>query len=189
MTNVTMTIELPGSVHLRNVGGVAVALDVGRMSSAMIAKGFEVGVKTVLTNTWNGGGKALSDAERLAALEKKLAAIYAGDWNVVERAGGVYVAMEEQYKDERKAAVGASAKQVDKDMRALVEKVFPKSERFTFGLFLDAVATMKAKADGGDFPKVRAGIEAALVARAEAAAAKRAKLRAGLNVEGIDLGL
>jgi hypothetical protein len=181
------SINLPAATFLRNVGGVAVKLDWTKVPEAILPAILEVGAKTVLTNAFNGGGKTATDTEKLAAMEKKIAAWYRGEFNVVTRGDSMMTAMREQYVDERRAATNATRADVEKAIKATVKAVFGADESATFGKFLDAVATLKAKETKGDYGTIREEIEAGLETRTILAQAERAKLAAGLDTSSIDL--
>lgn len=187
MTQVTIT--LPASILVRNVGTESIRLDTGKLSAEVVAKIFEGGAKIILTNVYNGGGKERSEVERVAQLQKKLDAWYRGEYVTVERGESQYTAMREQYAQERLEAAGMSRAEVDKAIRATVTRVFGEKESATFPKFLLAVATEKAKANGKpeEAPAIAEAIEAALAKRTAEAAQKRAELASGLKE--VDLGL
>lgn len=182
-------INLPAKIFLRNVGGKAINLDCAKLPDGVLAGIFEVGAKTMLTNVFNGQGKAATDAARLDALEKKMAAWYRGELNVVSRGESQYTAMREQYIDERRAATKATRSEVEKAIKETVKAVFGADESATFSKFLDAVATLKAKQAGTEMADEREAIETALVERTEKAAAERAKVADKIDLSAIDLGL
>ncbi len=184
---ISVTITLPESIFLRNVGGVKQVLDVTKLPESVIGPIFETGAKTVLTNAFNGGGSAATDAEKLAAMQKKIAAWERGEFNVVTRGESGMSMLREQYIDERREATGATRGAVEKAIKSAVQDTFGKDEPATFGRFLDAVAAAKCKADASlVLADYRDAIEIALSERAEAAAAKRAK--AGAKLDVTDLG-
>lgn len=182
------TIQMPNATHLRNVAGKAIKLDWNKVPESILPAILEVGAKTVLTNAFNGGGKDASEAEKLAAMEKKMEAWYRGEFNVTSRGESGLTPLKEQYIDERRAATGSTRSEVEKSIKALVAQVFGKDESATFGKFLDAVATLKAK-EGGEVADHREAIESALADRAAKAQAKRDAMAAKLDVSAIDLGL
>jgi BMFP domain-containing protein YqiC len=183
----TTSINLPAATFLRNVAGKAIKLDWSLVPAAILPMILEVGAKTVLTNAFNGGGKDASDADKLAAMEKKMAAWYRGEFNVVTRGDSLITAMREQYIDERRAATQSSRKDVEASIKQTVASVFGKDEAATFGKFLDAVATLKAKATRGDFATIRAEIEEGLEERTLAAAAKRDAEAKSIDMSQVDL--
>lgn len=185
---VTVTIELPERIFIRNIGGKAFNLETAKLSPAIIAGGFEVGAKTMFTNVFNGGGKDATEAERLAAITKKRDAWERGELNVVERGENQFTAMREAWTDEFRAATGASLKQADKFLADKVKDALGKDAKATFGNYLDITAAELVKA--GQFENAadaRDALEAHYGELAEEAAAKRAKVSAKLEAPEIDL--
>lgn len=199
----TFKLEMGSAMKLRTVkdgkgNARDIMLDWAKLPESIVPMILEVGARTMLTNVFNGGGKEMSETERAAQLEKKLDGWYRGEFRQVERGESQYTAMRDQYAQERLEAAGMSRAEVDKAIRATVTRVFGEKESATFPKFLAAVATEKRKAmvDGGqpeaDVPSVIAiaeTIETGLAKRTAEAAAKRAKLAAGLSTAGVDLGL
>jgi septal ring factor EnvC (AmiA/AmiB activator) len=186
----TITISVSDQLFVRNVGGEKVNLDTTTLSAAVAASIFEVGAKTVLTNAWNGGGKDATDAERKAALERKMAAWYRGEFAVATRGDSQMTAMREQYVDERKAAAGMTTAQVERSIKDTVKQVFGADTAATFDNFLNAVATLLSKRDGETraVADIREEVESGLAKRTEEAAAKRAKVASKLDLSAVDLG-
>lgn len=183
-----ISINMPAATHLRNVGGKSVKLDWSKVPAGILPAILEVGAKTVLTNAFNGGGKGATEAEKLAAMEKKMAAWYRGEFNVVSRGESGMGALKEQYIDERRADTGASRADVERAIKATVASVFGRDESATFGKFLDAVAALKCRADDNlNAADVREELEAALAERAEKAAQARVWVRDKIDTSSIDL--
>jgi hypothetical protein len=136
----TRSLSFPNRVFLRNVGGKPISLDVSALPDAIVERVFEVGAKTILTNVYNGGGKDASDAEKLAALQKKMDAWARGEFAVVERGESQFTAMREAWLDEFRAATGASIKQADEYLSAKVKDALGKDAKATFSHFLDVTA-------------------------------------------------
>lgn len=194
--NTVRNITLANSIFVRNdAKGNKINLDVTKLPDSIIGAIFEGGVKIVLTNVYNNGGKDKPVTEREASLLKKIDAWYRGEYVSIERGESQYTAMREQYYDERKEAAGQTRSEVDKAIKATVQDVFGKDEAATFAKFLLAVATQKLAAMGKDAPEgataisIAEEIEAALAKRTAEAAAKRAEVAAKLQTKGIDLGL
>lgn len=190
MTNVS--IQLPTTpVLIRTVGGEPIRLDFAKLPVNIVGELVVAGAKIILTNTFNGGGKDATEQDKRAQLEKKMAAWYKGEFNVVARGESAMTALRNQYIDERRAATNATQAEVEKQIKATVASVFGKDESATFSRFLDAVATLKAKAKGEQraVADIRAEIEDGLAKRADEAEQARAKARAELTVDVADLGL
>lgn len=187
MATFEATLTLPTNLHIRNVAGNAITLDLSKVPVNVLEQIVTRGSTTILGNVWNGGGSAATETERLANLQKKMDAWYRGEYASVERSESGFTAMREQYIDERRAAAGLTRAQVEKAIKDTVAQVFGKDEAATFSKFLDAVATVKAKANGTDAPTERAAIESALAERTAKAAAERAAASKDLDLTDIGL--
>lgn len=182
------SIELPNRIFLRNVDGKAIYWDTENVPEAVMAKIAEVGAKTVLTNAYNGGGAKASDAERLAALQKKMDSWARGEFNVVERGESAYTGMKEAAIDHYRAQTNASQKQAEDAFRALVVEAFGKDAKATFGNVLDAMAQLRVK--DGEFDNAadaREAIEAFYAKLADDAAKAREKSSKKLVAPKLDL--
>ena len=138
-------------------------------------------------------GKAMDDSCWQAARDKRMVSWKQGDWAAKGGARGesAMTALKEQYIDERKAAIGATRKAVEDSIKATIKSVFGDKEPATFDNFLNAVAVLKHRAsdgESGDVISIREAIETDLAARAEAAAAERAKIAKSIDVSALDLG-
>jgi len=186
---IELTLTMPTATELRRDGeGKAVLLEWDKIGANVAAAILVAGAKTVLTNAYNGGGKAATEAEKLAALLKKRDAWYAGEFNVIGRGESAMTALREQYIDERREATSQSRKQVETAIKALVAAKYGKDEPATFARFLDAVALhAEPKSDVARL-EMRERIENDLAERAAKAAAKRADAAKDVNVDGIDFG-
>lgn len=188
MTNITRSITLASRLFVRNVDGKPVNLDVDKLSDPIIAKVFEVGAKTILTNVYNGGGKDATEAEKTAALLKKLDAWYRGEFAIVERGESAFTAMREAWLDEFRAATGATIKQADEFLRGKVTEALGKDAKATFSAFLDVTANEYVKA--GQFENAgdaRDALEAHYCKLAADAAKKRDEAKAKLVMPTLDL--
>ena len=184
-----VTIELPATLTVKRFDdGADCKVEWAKIPATLLPDILKAGALVMLTNTYNTGGKAATAAEKRASLEKKLEAWYRGELHVSTRGNSQLTLMREQYVDERKAATGASTAAIERLMSDLCQKVFGKASA-SFDVFLNAVATTKAKAAGLPVHEIRESIEAPLWERTQEAIAERAKNAAALEVDVADLGL
>ena len=183
-----ITVTLPDSLHLRNVDGERIVLDVTKLSADVIAAQWEAGTKVVATNTFNSGGKDRSDAERRAQLEKKLDAWYAGTFNVVERSSNLETVMLACLVDAQAEANSTTQAKVQTAFRAVVQDVLGDKTKLTWTNFTTAKAKQMRKA--GD-KRSEADIVAAFESTYEPLAQARieAEAKAARDTAGIDLSV
>lgn len=182
------TITLPDRIFLRTVGGKAINCDTRKLNESVMAKIAEVGIKTILTNVYNGGGKDASESEKLAALQKKLDAWERGEFAVIERGENQFTAMREAWVDELRAATKMTAKQCDEYLREKVKAKFGDDHKATFSAFLDATASEYVEA--GQFDNAadaREALEAHYAKLADDAAKEREAASAKVVVPTLDL--
>lgn len=180
------SIDLPERIFLRTVDGKAVYAEPGSFES-VLSKVTEVGIKTILTNVFNGEGKDASETERLAKLNKKLDSWARGEFAVIERGEVFYTAWKEVFIANCIAA-GMTTKQADEAIRATVTERLGKDTKATFANYIEAHSL--ALVESGDFPdrdSARTALESYYTAEAEKAAKARAKVSAKVTVPSIDL--
>lgn len=126
-----------------------VHVDLSAVPAGTLADILLAGARVILTNAYNSGGKDVAEADRRANVARRIAA-----WNRGEYALTNTGPRESIYGDMREAfiakqvALGKTVKQAEESIRATVTAAFGKDDKATFAKFLEAVATMKAKADG-----------------------------------------
>jgi hypothetical protein len=141
-----ITITLPSKTMLRTIGEGAnkkpIYLDWSKVPEAVIPAMLEGGMKTVLNNAYNSGGKDRSEAERVAQMEKRINAFYRGEYVAVERGENAYTGMWNAYVDEvrAKATEGGTALTVSDAKRASAAKKLDVSS-------LNLASFAKAKKD------------------------------------------
>lgn len=179
------TIELADRIFLRNHNGEALYVTAEQMAP-VLSKLVEVGAKTVLTNVWNGGGKDATDAERLAALMKKLDSWSKGEFNVVERGESQYSAFREVYIADCIAA-GFTTKQAEDALKAKVLERLGKDTKATFANFIEASAIEYA--EGGDMNRdeARSALEAYYAKESDRRAKEREAAKAKIELPKLDL--
>lgn len=167
----------------------------------------EAGIKVILLNTYNGKGKDATDDDRQAALDKKLAAWYRGEFNVVERGDSFKSLMREAFYAAEAERLGKSLSSVEKLYNKLIDDTLPKDgdklpAKSVDNLFR-AVAMQVAKSRnevnkaaaekaGQEFVPVnpddiQRALEDKYSKAAESLAAERAEAKAGIDVTGIDI--
>jgi hypothetical protein len=183
-------IELPESIFIRtvNVDGKATAFNVRPDEfESVLARIFETGLKVLLTNVYNGGGKTATDSERVAALQKKVDAWKRGEFNVVDRGESFFTAWREVYMADCLAA-GLKTSEAEANIKAKVGEFLPKDTKATFNAYLDALAIEAVKAgEAGDVESMRAALEGYYSTEAAKREEARAKSKAKVVAPKIDL--
>lgn len=166
--------------------------DIVTRNPHMIRYGLLAGFQGKLANVSKGGlkvalGRPATDADLAAARDRIVTQAWMqGTWNL-SGAGpreSLMGELREFYVAERIVADGTTAKAVDSKIKATVKAVFGEDEKASFGRFMDAVATMKVKADPKlDFVTTRDEIEAGLVERYRADKAAKAEAEAESPIE------
>jgi hypothetical protein len=184
------SIELPESIFIRtvNVDGKATAFNVRPDEfESVLARIFETGLKVLLTNVYNGGGKTATDSERVAALQKKVDAWKRGEFNVVDRGESFFTAWREVYMADCLAA-GLKTSEAEANIKAKVAEFLPKDTKATFNAYLDALAIEAVKAgEAGDVESMRAALEGYYSTEAAKREEARAKSKAKVVAPKIDL--
>jgi hypothetical protein len=180
-----VSISLPSRTLLRNVDGKPVYIDWSKVPASVLPAILEGGAKIVLTNAFNSGGKDKTDGERLAQLEKRLAAFYRGEYVIAERGESAYTGMWNAYVDETRAETGCSVADCDKAKRAAITRVFGEKEKATTALFFKALATDIAKENDTDVSAELEAVESYYAGLAAKAAEQTAKAAAKIDVSGL----
>jgi hypothetical protein len=141
-----VTFEVADRFNLRTYNGEPVYVETGKHLAPVAAKLFEIGMRTILTNCWNGGGKDATEAERHAAVMKKLDAWARGEFNVTERGESAYSAYREVFVADCIAA-GLTTKAAEDAIKAKVAERLGKDTKATFANFIEATAIEYAEAD------------------------------------------
>lgn len=165
-------------------------VDLYQVPESVIAKILEVGARTILTNTYNGGGKDATEAEREAKVDAKVKAWLSGDFNANggERGDSLATEMKDAFIA-KQIVNGRTVKQAEATIRDTVTAAFGKDEKASFGRFLEAVATLKAKATGSSYEGLLTELQDAAMLSVEAARKARAEAEAEspVNVDAADL--
>ena len=136
---VEVTFEVPEQFNLRTYNGEPLYVESAKHLVPVARKLFEVGMRTILTNVWNGGGAAATDAERYAQVMKKLDAWSKGEFNVTERGESQYTAWREVFIADCVAA-SMTVKAAEEAIRAKVTERLGKDSKATFANFIEATA-------------------------------------------------
>lgn len=178
-------IELPDSIFIRTHDGKALSV-VPADIAAVLGKVAEVGMKTILTNVWNGGGKTATDAERLAAFLKKVDSWKRGEFNVVERGESQYSAFREVFVADCIAA-GFTTRQAEDAIKVKVAEKLGKDTKATFANFIEASAIEHADAGEMTRDEAREALEAYYAAESDRRAKERDKAGSKVKLPVIDL--
>lgn len=182
----TFNIELTDRIFLRNHNGKAVYAEPAKFE-AVLSKVCEVGIKTILTNVWNGGGANATDAEREAALNKKLDAWARGEFTVVERGESSYTPMRDAFIADC-MAVGMTQAAAEAAIKEAVTERLGKDAKATFANYLQATALALVEAgEFDDADTARETLEAAYADKAQKRAEAAAKVAAKVKVPTLDL--
>lgn len=141
------------------------------------------------TNAYNSGGADTPEADRISNVRRLFAAFRRGELNA-----GSNGPRDSMVGDMREAfiakqvSLGKTVKQAEESIRATVTAAFGKEEKATFPRFLDAVATIKAKAEGAaDYDTIRAELETAATDAVEALRKERAESVAEVEIDADNL--
>lgn len=182
-----VSIKLPVATTIKALEHKTVVIDWSKVPTNVLEELIVGGAKIILTNAYNGGGKAASEAEKLAQLEKRLDGWYRGEYAQAGGGDRLSSVMREIYIDRIREASGASSKQVEDSMSELVRNTYGEKEKATFGRFMDALSLSIAKAESADVDEVRSGIEADLTAEASKRMAEKANVVAKIDLGGLSL--
>lgn len=153
------TITLPDSIaYSTKAGGKVAALDTRQLTDELVGIIATRGFRIIGMNTYNGGGKDASDAERLAQLEKKLAAWGRGEADVIERGDSYYTAWKDEVFVPMCLEQGLSLKQADKLIKDKVHAAFGPDTPAKFSTYIESCA--KDEVAAGNFDDTAAAREA-----------------------------
>jgi hypothetical protein len=183
------TITLPDSIAFSTrAGGKIAALDTTKLTDALVSIIAERGFRIIGMNAYNGGGANASDAEKLASLEKKIAAWGRGEADVVERGDSYFTAWKDEVFVPMCLEQGMTLKQADKLVRDKVAAAFGPDTAAKFSTYIEACAADEVAA--GNFPDTtaaREAIEAFYDSQLADRRAKREKASAKIAAPVIDL--
>lgn len=183
---VTLSVTLPTRINLRTHNGEPVYIEAEKHIGPVASKALEVGVRTMLTNVWNGGGKDATDAERFAALMKKLDAWARGEINVTERGESQYSAFREVWLADMIAA-GNTTKASEDYLRAKVAERLGKDAKATFANFIEASAIEAAEGGEMNRDEARMALESYYASESDRRAKEREKAGSKVKLPTIDL--
>lgn len=166
-------------------GGVVREVDLSEMPVDLFTEVFPAAIRVVLMNTYNGGGKDASDAERLANLDKKLAAWKNGEANVRDRGESETAAWKEVYLSDCIAA-GLTTKAAEAALKAEVHERLGKETKATFANYIEAVA-IASESDDVTRDMAREALEAYYATEAAKRAAEARKAVESIKPPKIDL--
>lgn len=186
-----VTIQLPDTTTIRTVAGKPVVVKWADIPANVVAALVEGGAKIIGNNVWNGGGKDVQDADRMAALQKRLDAWKRGQYAIVEREGGqqLLTVAFEAWRAALAADNGVTEKAMDEHLSAMVEATFGKDAKRTADNKVNAAMTALAKEAKTEVAAQREAWDAKWLPIAEAKLAEEAKASAKLKTDGVKLTL
>lgn len=190
MTNVTLT--LPASTVIKTLKDQTISVDWSQVPANVLEQVCVVGAKTMLINTWNGGGKDTTEAERIAAVQKKIDAWYRGEINVTTRGDAIETLMREAYRNELERHFGpmtdSAFRKVQEDALTAAGVSHEKGKAIKVETFLKARATVIAARDDEtrDADAIYTELDEKFTAAAEALQAEKAKALATIDTTGLD---
>ena len=181
------SFETADRFNLRTYNGEPLYIDADKHLLPIAGKLLEVGMRTILTNVWNGGGKDATDAERYAAVMKKLDAWAKGEFNVTERGESAFTAYREVFIADCVAA-GLTTAAAEKAIKEKVAERLGKDAKATFQNFIEATAIEYAEADETlTRDEARESLERYYASEADRRAKEREKAGSKVKLPTIDL--
>lgn len=186
-----VTIELPDAVTIRTVKGKAFNVETAKVPANVLAALVEGGMKIIGNNVWNGGGKDVQEADRLAALEKRVKAWYAGQYAIVEREGGqqLLTVAFEAWRDKMASDNGVTQKVMDDYLAGMVKDAFGKDAKLSADNKINAACKALAAESKTDAETERTAWNEKWMPIAEAKLADEAAAKAKLDVSKVKLTL
>ena len=169
--------------------GAELVIDIAEVPESILGDLLITALRIKATNAYNSGGAETPEADRRSNVERLVAAWKRGELNA-----GSNGPRDSMVGDMREAfiakqvSLGKTVKQAEESIRATVTAAFGKEEKATFPRFLDAVATIKAKAEGAaDYDTIRAELEKAALEAVEALRKERAEATEELEIDTANL--
>lgn len=162
-------------------------IDTTRFTDAFVAEAFIKSLRIAAMNTYNGGGKDASAAEKQARLDKRLASWYKGEWAIVERGEGIMTAYKEEVFYPMALEQGMTLAAADKLIKEKVKEHFPPETKATFANYLNATAIESKGEFDGDQAAALEAIEAFYESELTERRAKQAKSASKIVAPKIDL--
>ena len=192
MTNVSTrkaSIAFNPVITLTPRKGAELKLDITNVPESILGDLLLTGLRIKATNSYNSGGADTPEADRRSNVERLVAAWNRGELNVGSNGprDSVVGDMREAFIA-KQVSLGKTVKQAEESIRSTVTAAFGKDEKATFPRFLDAVATIKAKASpDSSYDYIRAELEKAATDAVEALRAEREKATAAIEVDAANL--
>ena len=164
-------------------------VQLGNVPESVLGDILIAGARVILTNAYNSGGKDTPEADRLSNVERRVAAWNRGEYALTNTGprDSVIGDMRDAFIA-KQVALGKTAKQAEESIRATVTQAFGEKEKATFSRFLDAVATIKAKADSSvSYDDFRAKLEKQANDAADKLRAEREASKAAVEVNADEL--
>lgn len=187
------TIVLPSVITVPlGKTGLSTKLTLAELNESVIAMAVINGFTSAINDVSRGkdeSDKPNSDDVWLAMRDKRCAAWLAGTWTHTKQGGGSNMTsrMKEAYVTEQSIAHNVSPTVIRKKIKQTVADVFGADEPATFNRFLEAIATVYAKANKLDMTDVRNKLEDKYIKLALEAAKQSAELTDSLDLSNIEL--
>ena len=185
----TSTVAFNPVIKLTPRKGAEVVIDITDVPESILGDLLITGLRIKATNSYNSGGAETPEADRRGNVERLVAAWKRGELNAGSNGprDSLVGDMREAFIA-KQVSLGKTVKQAEESIRATVTAAFGKDEKATFPRFLDAVATIKAKAEGAEpYDTIRAELEKAATDAVEALRKEREKASAELDIDTADL--
>jgi hypothetical protein len=185
MNTTTISLDL-GTTTVRDPQSKATrgTIDWSKIKPNVIKAILETGARTILNNTYNGGGAKATDTEKQAKFDKKLAAWERGEFNVTERGESEATLLREALRARLCGAMKVDSVTDGQFRKFLVDSIVAaggaKPEEGK-AIPVDAVVEARAKLGKVDV----AEYTTTLLAEGEAIAAARSNAMAEIDVTGI----
>jgi len=159
MKMLKFTIELPDRITYSNRDhGKLSQLDLSKLGNEIVAEAAAFGLKTTIMNAYNSGDG--SHAEKIAAMDKRIAALARGEWRSSERGPAIYTVWKDEVFIPHCIESGMTLADANKLVRDKVNEHFPKGTNATFANYIEATAIEAAAEFDGDRQAALEAVEA-----------------------------
>lgn len=183
------TITLPDRIAFSTrAGGKIATLETAKLSDALVSVIAERGFRIIGMNTYNGGGANASDAEKLAQLEKKIAAWLRGEPDVIERGDSYYTAWKDEVFIPMCLEQGMTLADANRLIKAKVTERLGPDTAAKFSAYIEVCALDEVAAGNfDDTATAREAIEAFYDAQLTERRKAREKATAKIEAPKLDL--
>ena len=188
MTSTKIELEL-GTTSVRDPQSKTTrgTIDWSKIKPNVIKAILETGARTILNNTYNGGGAKATDAEKQAKFDKKLAAWERGEFNVTERGESESTLLRDALRARLANAMGLTAVTDGQFRKFAVDSIVAAGgTKPEDGKAIPVDAVIEARCKLGKVEDV-AAYTATLLAEGEAIAQARADAMAAIDVSSVTI--